>query len=200
MYCGVPQRLLYSSPCVRRWASPKSIILMWGWGTVLSASIMFSGCIQTTKPAAENTSNTAFFFQTPTQTGILFIFSTSSSPLYLSYLCALVCVCVCLWACHSHLKVKVGDVFAVHEANSLEDLLKELNGLLLWQVLLLSYEIKQLSTTDTGGREREGGNKRENREKERAREGRKRGVKEWGRKRGGVEREGRDRQGRKSVV
>ena len=36
-----------------------------------------------------------FFFQTPTQTGILFIFSTSSSPLYLSYLCALVCVCVC---------------------------------------------------------------------------------------------------------
>lgn len=40
-------------------------------------------------------------------------------------------------------------VFAVHESQSLQDLLHELNGLTLQQVLLLSNEVKQLSSTDT---------------------------------------------------
>lgn len=44
MYWGVPQRLLRVTPSRRRWASPKSMILMRGLGTSFSSSMMFSGC------------------------------------------------------------------------------------------------------------------------------------------------------------
>ncbi len=43
MYCGVPLVLLYSSPCWNRWARPKSMSLMMGFGESLSDSMMFSG-------------------------------------------------------------------------------------------------------------------------------------------------------------
>ena len=43
----------------------------------------------------------------------------------------------------------MGDVLAVHESQSFQDLLHELNGLTLQQVLLLSNEVKQLPSTNT---------------------------------------------------
>lgn len=50
---------------------------------------------------------------------------------------------------HWYLEVKVADVLAMHKAKSLQDLLHELNGLTLQQVLLCSNEVKQLPSTNT---------------------------------------------------
>ena len=47
-----------------------------------------------------------------------------------------------------YLEVKVGNFLAVHESQSLQDLLHELNCLTLQQVLLLSNEVKQLPSTN----------------------------------------------------
>lgn len=43
IYWGVPPKLLYSSPWMKRWAMPKSMILMSGMGACLSDNMIFSG-------------------------------------------------------------------------------------------------------------------------------------------------------------
>lgn len=43
----------------------------------------------------------------------------------------------------------MGNVLAVHELQSLQDLLHEFNGLTFQQALFLSNEVKQLPSTDT---------------------------------------------------
>lgn len=48
-----------------------------------------------------------------------------------------------------HLQIKVGDLFAVHEADSFQNLLQEVDGLVLRQVLLLRDEVEKLPAADT---------------------------------------------------
>lgn len=43
----------------------------------------------------------------------------------------------------------MGNVIAVHEAHSLQDLIHELDGFALQQVLLRSNEVKQFPPTNT---------------------------------------------------
>lgn len=50
---------------------------------------------------------------------------------------------------YTYLEVKVGNVFAVYEFQSLQYLLHEFNGLSFQKVLFLSNEVKQLPSTDT---------------------------------------------------
>lgn len=49
----------------------------------------------------------------------------------------------------SHLQIEVGDLFTVHEADTFQNLLQEVDGLVLRQVLLRSDEVEKLSTLDT---------------------------------------------------
>ena len=48
----------------------------------------------------------------------------------------------------AHLEVKVSDVFAVHEAHPLQDLLQEGNGLALRHVVLGGDEVEKLPAID----------------------------------------------------
>lgn len=121
MYCGVPLVLLYSSPGWNMWARPKSMSLMLGGFDTLSDSMIFSGWMWR----------------------------------------KMLCWKPHLWKCsvpqykmidvtkYTYLEVKVGNVFAVYESQSLQYLLHEFNSLSFQQILFLSNEVKQLPSTDT---------------------------------------------------
>lgn len=47
-----------------------------------------------------------------------------------------------------YLQVEVGDAVPVHEPEPLQDLLQELDGFALRQVLLLGDEVEQFATAD----------------------------------------------------
>lgn len=47
-----------------------------------------------------------------------------------------------------HLQIKVGDLFAVHEADTFQNLLQEVDSLVLRHVLLRCNEVKKLAALD----------------------------------------------------